>query len=105
MQHAEGINWDQSKLGRYPDRKDLDSLQLQKPVQQYYHTYTYIHTYHVYIYKKVFLWRACLHIGVANTLALSVAGFIDSSVSSSSERNEKLLVDAVPGGKPSINLT
>ena len=103
MQHAKGINWDQSKLGRYPNRKDLDSLQLQKPVQQY-HTYTYLHTKHkrVYIYKKVFLWRACFHIGVANTLALSVAGFIDSSVSSSNERNEQLLIDAVPGGKPTI---
>ena len=29
-----GINWDQSKLGRYPDRKDLDNLQLNKPVEQ-----------------------------------------------------------------------
>lgn len=27
-----GINWDQSKLGRYPDRKDLDSLKIKKPV-------------------------------------------------------------------------
>ena len=54
------------------------------------------------MHKKVFLWRACLHIGVANTLALSVAGFIDSSVSSLSERKEQLLVDAVPGGKASL---
>jgi len=27
-----GINWDQSKLGRYPTRFDIDTLESSKPV-------------------------------------------------------------------------
>ena len=29
-----GINWDQSKLGRYPNRNDLDGLNIEKPVSK-----------------------------------------------------------------------
>lgn len=47
------------------------------------------------------MWRACLHIGVANTLALSAAGVILPS--SSSEIQPKVLIDTVPGGKTSLD--
>lgn len=49
----QGVNWDQSKLGRYPTRFDLDEVCSDKPI---------------------FLWRACWHIGVANTSAMLKAG-------------------------------
>ena len=48
---------------------------------------------------KVFLWRACLHIGVANTIALSAAGVIVSSAVESKEKKEQMLIDTVLGGK------
>eukprot|EP00603_Paraphysomonas_imperforata_P000486 CAMPEP_0114436556 /NCGR_PEP_ID=MMETSP0103-20121206/13524_1 /TAXON_ID=37642 ORGANISM="Paraphysomonas imperforata, Strain PA2" /NCGR_SAMPLE_ID=MMETSP0103 /ASSEMBLY_ACC=CAM_ASM_000201 /LENGTH=987 /DNA_ID=CAMNT_0001606851 /DNA_START=116 /DNA_END=3077 /DNA_ORIENTATION=+ len=48
-----GINWDQTPFGRYPTRHDLDEVDAVTPV---------------------FLWRACWHIGVANTAALRRAG-------------------------------
>eukprot|EP00981_Chlorochromonas_danica_P011453 scaffold4011_cov197-Ochromonas_danica.AAC.35 len=51
-----GFNWDQSLLGRVPTRSDLDSLPTAKPI---------------------FLWRACWHVGVANTAALSLGGYLD----------------------------
>lgn len=47
-----GVNWDQTDFGRYPNREDLDIVCNDKPV---------------------FLWRACWHIGVANTVALEKA--------------------------------
>eukprot|EP01038_Epipyxis_sp_PR26KG_P013210 gene13210-17703_t len=49
---VQGVNWDQTKLGRYPTRIDLDVLEAVRPI---------------------FLWRACWHIGVANTAALVIA--------------------------------
>ena len=48
-----GVNWDQTKLGRYPNRQDLDVVCSDRPI---------------------FLWRACWHIGVANSNALEKAG-------------------------------
>jgi len=48
-----GVNWDQTKLSRYPNRSDIDEISQEKPI---------------------FLWRACWHIGVANTKALDLAG-------------------------------
>ena len=48
-----GVNWDQMKMERYPSRHDLDSVCKDRPI---------------------FLWRACWHIGVANTCALERAG-------------------------------
>lgn len=49
-----GVNWEQGHLGgKYPHRMDLDLICSNKPI---------------------FLWRACWHIGVANTLALRLAG-------------------------------
>jgi predicted amidohydrolase YtcJ len=53
LEWIQGVNWDQSKLGRYPTRCDIDAVCNHKPV---------------------FLWRACWHIGVANTPALVRAG-------------------------------
>jgi predicted amidohydrolase YtcJ len=48
-----GVNWDQTKLGRYPTRHDIDSV---SPG------------------VKVFLWRACWHIGLCNSVALAALG-------------------------------
>ena len=50
---VQGVNWDQGSLGRYPTRHDLDQVAQAVPV---------------------FLWRACWHIGVGNSEALSRAG-------------------------------
>ena len=47
-----GVNWDQTDFGRYPNRYDLDIICNDRPI---------------------FLWRACWHIGVANTVALEKA--------------------------------
>ncbi|CAM9101259.1 unnamed protein product, partial [Ectocarpus fasciculatus] len=48
-----GVNWDQTKLGRYPTRHDIDAVSAG---------------------VKVFLWRACWHIGLANSAALTACG-------------------------------
>ncbi|GMH94542.1 hypothetical protein TrST_g12620 [Triparma strigata] len=45
----QGIGWDQEKLGRFPTALDLDEVCSEKPV---------------------WLWRACWHIGVGNTIAM-----------------------------------
>jgi predicted amidohydrolase YtcJ len=49
-----GIHWDQTPWGRYPHRRDLDDFDLGG--------------------RPCFLWRACFHIGVANSRALELAG-------------------------------
>lgn len=49
----QGVNWDQTDLGRFPTRHDLDMVCPDRPV---------------------FLWRACWHIGVANSAALILCG-------------------------------
>mmetsp|Transcript_22235 Transcript_22235/g.49480 ORF Transcript_22235/g.49480 Transcript_22235/m.49480 type:complete len:193 (+) Transcript_22235:74-652(+) len=49
-----GVNWDQTKLGSYPSRHDIDAVGS----------------------KPIFLWRTCWHIGVANTAALRAAGLV-----------------------------
>ena len=51
-----GVNWDQTYFGRYPNKDDLDAVCNDRPV---------------------FLWRACWHIGVANTVALQKANIFD----------------------------
>lgn len=51
-----GINWDQTDFGRYPNKDDLDIICNDRPV---------------------FLWRACFHIGVANTVALEKANLFE----------------------------
>lgn len=48
-----GVNWDQTRLGRYPNREDIDAVCSDLPV---------------------FLWRACWHIAVVNTRAMEVSG-------------------------------
>ena len=50
-----GTHWDQEKLGRYPNRHDLDAVCPDRPV---------------------LLWRACWHIVVCNTRALQLAGVL-----------------------------
>lgn len=45
-----GFGWDQETIGRMPTRQDFDDLFANMPV---------------------FLWRACWHIGVANTFCSS----------------------------------
>lgn len=54
LELIQGVNWDQTKLGRYPCYEDIDSVCSSKPV---------------------FLWRACWHIGVANSNTMHQAGF------------------------------
>ena len=49
----QGVGWDQTDLGRMPTRHDIDAVCPDRPV---------------------FLWRACWHIGVANSCALRLAG-------------------------------
>jgi len=53
INYIQGVNWDQTKLGRYPNRFDLDDVCATKPI---------------------FLWRACWHIGVGNTKSLTIGG-------------------------------
>jgi len=53
-----GINWDQTILGKFPNRLDLDSISSEKPI---------------------FLWRACWHIAVANSKALEISGICSGS--------------------------
>jgi len=53
----QGVNWDQTQLGRFPTKEDLDAVCPDRPV---------------------FMWRACWHVGVANTCALRAAGIIPS---------------------------
>lgn len=67
-----GINWDQTDIGRYPNRYDIDSICNDRPV---------------------FLWRACWHIGVANTLALEKANIFQRILNS----------DKVIGGVIDVN--
>eukprot|EP01031_Cornospumella_fuschlensis_P032418 gene32418-39201_t len=55
-----GYNWDQSVLGRYPTRHDLDKVKTDKPI---------------------FVWRACWHIGVCNSRALHLCGLLDHTLS------------------------
>jgi len=55
---VQGVNWDQDSLGRYPTRYDLDEVTRGVPV---------------------FLWRACWHIGVANSEALTRAGILNGA--------------------------
>jgi len=54
-----GVNWDQSVLGRYPNKEDVDAACADRPV---------------------FLWRACWHIGVCNSLALQAADIDENTV-------------------------
>ena len=53
-----GVSWDQTDLGRFPTRQDIDAVCSDRPV---------------------FLWRACWHVGVANTVALIAAGVLSST--------------------------
>ena len=48
-----GVNWDQTNLGRFPNKADIDEVCSTRPI---------------------YLWRACWHIGVANSLALEKSG-------------------------------
>lgn len=69
-----GVNWDQEIMQSYPSRHDLDEVCPNKPT---------------------FLWRACWHIGVCNTLALQQAGIMPSITATSSATNA---APAVTGG-------
>ena len=56
-----GILWSQHDLGRYPCAADLDGALGTDP-------------------RPAFLWRACWHIGVANSAALALLGLADSEL-------------------------
>lgn len=68
-----GVLWDQTDLGRFPNRADIDAVCPDRPV---------------------FLWRACWHIGVANSAALRAASIdLDQTVF------------VVPGGEVEVDAT
>ena len=70
-----GVNWDQGALGRYPTRHDLDAVCADTPV---------------------FLWRACWHIGVANTRALQLARVV--AVAANGDVAAEPTTKSPPGG-------
>ena len=77
-----GVNWDQTNLGAFPHRRDVDEIHATKPVS-YNIALFYIALYFVLLttprlFLQMFLWRACWHIGLANTAALKLAHIVEA---------------------------
>jgi len=73
-----GVNWDQTNLGVYPRREHIDCITTDKPVSRIVTSLLYFSeclrcSMHL---SQIFLWRACWHIGLANSTALRLAGII-----------------------------
>lgn len=71
-----GIGWDQSRWGRYPTKADLDGIRELEG-------------------RPCWLWRACWHIGVANSAALERAGISGATAVSGG------IIDKDASGAPS----